>query len=108
MTTDIQATLLRHLRENYLPQGGDLRIDPGDDLFNSGILDSAAVISVILFIEEDFAITIPDEDLLPENLASVDAAVAYITRRLDGARTGVPNGVEFHGVSEEVPRLGPR
>ena len=107
MTTDIQATLLRHLQENYLPQGRVLRIDPGDDLFDSGILDSAAVISVILFIEEEYAISIPDEDLLPENLASVDAAVAYIARRLDGGATGVPKGEVSHGVSEEVSRLGP-
>jgi acyl carrier protein len=108
MTTAIQAVLLRHLQENYLPQGGDLRIDPGDDLFDSGILDSAAVLSVILFIEQEFGVTIPDEDLLPENIASVDAAVAYITRRLDGRRIGVTNREKLHGVSEEVSRLGPR
>lgn len=105
---DIQAALLAHLQENFLPQGGDAGIDPAEDLFDSGVLDSAAVLSVVLFIEQEFAITIPDEDLLPENVACVDAAVAYITRRLDGGRSGTPTGEERRGIHEEVPGLGPR
>lgn len=83
---------MKYLRENYLPQNGDVVIDANEDLFDSGILDSAAVLSVILFIEQQFAITIPDEDLLPENVASVDAAAAYITRRLNGGRGGTEQG----------------
>lgn len=105
---DIQGILLRHLQENYLPQGGDVRIGPGEDLFDSGVLDSAAVLSVVLFIEQEFAITIPDEDLLPENVASVDAAVVYITGRLDGGRSDASTGEEAHGTHEEVPGLGSR
>jgi len=105
---DVEAVLVRYLRENFLPQGGNLRIDPADNLFDSGVLDSAAVLSVILFIEQEFAITIPDEDLLPANVASIDAAVAYIMRRLDGGPSGAPTGEATHGGDEEVPRLGSR
>ena len=108
MRNDIEATLVRHLQENYLPQSGEQRIDPREDLFDSGILDSAAVLSVILFIEQEFAITIPDEDLLPENVASVEAAVAYVTRRLNGGRGGAATGEARHDVGEEVRGLGPR
>jgi acyl carrier protein len=92
MTADIQATLISYLQENYLPQSGDVVIDPNVDLFDSGILDSAAVLSVVLFIEQEFAITMPDEDLLPENVASVSAAAAYIMRRLDGSRDSAAKG----------------
>ncbi len=92
MTTDIRAILITYLRENYLPQNGSVVIDPDRDLFDSGILDSAAVLSVVLFIEQQFAITMPDEDLLPENVASVNAAAAYITRRLNGGRGGTAQG----------------
>jgi acyl carrier protein len=108
VTNDIEATVVRYLQENYLPQSGERRIDPRENLFDSGILDSAAVLSVILFIEQEFAITIPDEDLLPENVASVEAAVAYVTRRLNGGRSGAEKGEVRHDVSEEVRGLGPR
>jgi len=105
---DIQETLVRYLQENYLPQSGEQRIDTREDLFDAGILDSAAVLSVILFIEQEFAITIPDEDLLPDNVASVEAAVTYITRRLNGRPNEAGKGAEPHGVDQEVPGLGPR
>ena len=85
MAVDIEDVLLEHLRENYLPQGTELRLDPKVDLFDTGILDSAAVLSVIFFIETEFSLTIPDEDLLPENIRSVNAATRYITKRLNGS-----------------------
>jgi acyl carrier protein len=79
MDVNIEAVLIAHLRENYLPRG---EIDPNEDLFDSGILDSAAVLSVVVFIESEFALIIPDEDLLPENFSCVASTVRYISARL--------------------------
>jgi len=78
---NIEAVLIAHLRENYLPRGD---IDPNEDLFDSGILDSAAVLSVVMFIETEFALAIPDEDLLPENFSCVASTAKYISGRLIG------------------------
>ena len=85
MAVDIEDVLLEHLRENYLPQRTEVSLDPNVDLFDTGILDSAAVLSVIFFIETEFGLTIPDEDLLPENIRTVTAATRYITKRLNGS-----------------------
>lgn len=105
---DVEGVLIKHLRENYLPRGTDVRIDPQVDLFDSGILDSAAVLSVIFFIETEFGLTIPDEDLLPENISSVEAATRYITMRLSGS--GPARSVEGENVvvDQEMPDLGSR
>jgi acyl carrier protein len=105
---DIERVLLEHLQENYLPRGTDVRIDPEVDLFDVGILDSAAVLSVILFIETEFGLTIPDEDLLPENISSVDAATRYITMRLNGSDPTRSVGGNHDVVDEEMPGLGSR
>ncbi|UCC49031.1 MAG: hypothetical protein JSV41_02305 [Gemmatimonadota bacterium] len=108
MAVDIEEVLIEHLRENYLPRGTEVRIDPNVDLFDAGILDSAAVLSVILFIETEFGLTIPDEDLLPENISSVDAATRYITMRLDGLGPAVSAGGKHDVVDKEMPDLGSR
>ena len=108
VAVDIEKVLIEHLRENYLPRGTEVRIDPKVDLFDTGILDSAAVLSVILFIETEFGITIPDEDLLPENISSVDAATRYITMRLNGSDPARSAGGKHDVVDEEVPDLGSR
>jgi acyl carrier protein len=52
-----------------------------DSLFDKGVLDSTSVLEMIGFIEETFAISIADEELIPENLDSIDKLTAFIQRK---------------------------
>lgn len=75
---DIENQLLDYIKKECLSKNnGDL---PGldDDLFDAGIVDSAGLISFLAFIECEYNITIPDEDLLPENFKSISAITRYI------------------------------
>jgi len=59
---------------------------PGDEsLTRSGVLDSMGVLELIMFIEEQFGVKVPDEDTLPANLDTVDSIVGYVQGRLAGA-----------------------
>ncbi len=46
-----------------------------------GIMDSTGVLELVAFLEETFAIKVADEELLPENLDSVDLICAYVGRK---------------------------
>jgi acyl carrier protein len=50
-------------------------------LLESGIMDSLGVMELINFLESDLKIKVPDTDLIPQNLDSIDNLVAYIERR---------------------------
>ncbi len=50
-------------------------------LLDSGIMDSIGVMELVSFLENDMKLEVPDIDLVPENLDSVDNLVGYITRR---------------------------
>ena len=50
-------------------------------LLDSGIMDSIGVMELVSFLEIDMKLEVPDSDLVPENLDSVDNLVGYITRR---------------------------
>jgi acyl carrier protein len=52
-----------------------------DSLLESGILDSVGVLSLVGFLERKYAITIPDDELMPENLDTIDAIAAFVARR---------------------------
>ncbi|QIE47929.1 acyl carrier protein (plasmid) [Pseudohalocynthiibacter aestuariivivens] len=52
----------------------------GDELLLSGLLDSLSVMRLVAFLEMEFGITIPPEDITVTNLASVDAMAAYLAR----------------------------
>ena len=53
-----------------------------DPLLEKGILDSTGVLELVGFIEENFAISVEDVELLPDNLGSVDNIVKYVERKV--------------------------
>lgn len=81
---ELEQTLLDYLEENFLPRGSGVEISQDDDLFTSGVIDSAGLIECVVFLEKKYSITIPDEDLLPENFSSISAVAAYLRARLPG------------------------
>jgi acyl carrier protein len=63
---------------NELAVGRSKQIELGDDLFSSGVLDSLGVLQLVLFIEEQFGVEVPDEDVVFENFQSVSAIAEYL------------------------------
>ena len=55
-------------------------VNDTDDLFDAGILDSFGVLQVIDKIEDKFEISIPNDELVPQNLWSVTAMIELIKR----------------------------
>jgi acyl carrier protein len=77
----IEQTLTAYIREECLPKNGPIPLDVHDDLFQRGIVDSAGLISFIGFVEREYALSIPDEDLLPQNFATISSIAGYIRSR---------------------------
>jgi acyl carrier protein len=50
-------------------------------LLESGILDSLSLLRLVVFLEEEFGITIGGADLLPENFTSVSTICTYLRAR---------------------------
>jgi acyl carrier protein len=79
--TTIEETLAAYLREECLPRNSLVKVSYDQNLFEAGIVDSAGLISFIGFVETTFGLTVPDEDLLPENFMSLSAIARYIRAR---------------------------
>lgn len=52
------------------------------NLVETGIVDSFSVVALIRFVESEFGITVPDEDLASPRLASLEGMAEYVERRL--------------------------
>lgn len=62
---------------------------PADQsLLESGLIDSIGVLSLVTWLEEFFQFVIDDADVLPENLDSISALVAFVERKR--AEAGLP------------------
>ena len=47
-------------------------------LLQSGIVDSLGILELVAFIEQEFGITICDEELLPENFETLEALTSFV------------------------------
>ena len=56
-------------------------LEDSASLLDGGIIDSTGVLEVIGFIEETFGCTVEDNEMLPENLDSIDHIVKFIERK---------------------------
>ena len=79
---ETQDKLITYINTELL--NGRTTVYPEEDLLGAGMLDSMAMMWLITFIEEDFALKIPPEDLTIENFRTVEAIDAYLKRRNGG------------------------
>jgi acyl carrier protein len=55
------------------------RFNDDDNLLDAG-LDSMGIMRLIMFIEEQFKVTLPDAEIDPDNVQSFNALQRWITR----------------------------
>lgn len=82
--TTLNAPTLPEIRtfivENFL-LGKDSGFDNGESLLESGVIDSTGIMHVVAFLEERFGIAVDDEDMIADNLESVNRIAAFVERK---------------------------
>ena len=75
-----RATVRQFVVENFLfGQGGDLTDETS--FLEQGIVDSTGILELVAFLEGTYGMNVDDSELTPENLDSIDAIVAFLSRR---------------------------
>ena len=77
---DIAQSLREFVRENFL-FGQDATFSNDDSFLEQGIIDSTGVLELVTFLEEQFEIAVDDDELVPENLDSIDNLVRFIASK---------------------------
>ena len=65
----------------HFPLARKKSITDDDALLDEGIIDSLGVLDLVNFIEEEFKISISDEDLVPENFQSIQSIAIFIEQK---------------------------
>jgi acyl carrier protein len=81
MTESATEAAIRQFLQTEVFYDRDLKdLRPDDSLLERGLLDSLAILKTVTFCEEQFGITIPDPEVLPDNLESVRAIARLVER----------------------------
>jgi acyl carrier protein len=77
----VEKTLRRFILQNYLFTDDDSALSNSDSFLERGIIDSTGILELISFLEEQVGIKVEDEEMIPENLDSIDNLLAFISRK---------------------------
>lgn len=76
---EIKSKLREFIINNFLI-GNESNLNDEDSFMGKGIVDSTGILEVVSFVEENFGFKIADDELLPENLDSINKLTAFISK----------------------------
>jgi len=77
----MEERLRTFIQNNFLLGDKNRAINKDESFLQNGIIDSTGVLELVNFIEETYKIKVEDEELVPENLDSIQNLIAYIQRK---------------------------
>ena len=71
-----------YILENFLFTDDQSELSSTDSFLEKGLVDSTGILEIITYIEDEFGFSVEDEEMIPENLDSVNNLVKFISRKL--------------------------
>jgi acyl carrier protein len=80
--SDHEERIMAYLAGAAAEAGNDRPLTRDTELVEAGLLDSMGLVGLIRFLEDAFALDIPEDDLSPELFETPASIAAYVGRRL--------------------------
>ena len=81
---DVRIVIKEFIQKNFLFSEEDKDLGDSVSFLDNGIVDSTGMLEIVEFVEEQFGISIEDDELVPENLDSIKNLTGFVTRKLAG------------------------
>lgn len=78
MKEEIFEKSIRNFVLERFPLARQRSVSNQESLLENGILDSLGILEVVTFLEGEFLITVDDDELQPENFASIASMSVYV------------------------------
>ena len=82
---NIKFALREYITGSFLPSAGLDTFNDDDSFMEKGIIDSTGVLELLEFVEERFNIRVEDEEVIPDNLDSLNKLTSFINRKIEHA-----------------------
>lgn len=78
---DVKEEIRQYVAENFLFSDNGFELDNDESFLEAGVVDSLGVLELVTFVEENFDVQVPDEEIVPDNFDSVNRLADYIGRK---------------------------
>jgi acyl carrier protein len=79
---DTVTKIRQFIFDNFLFDAAEEDLGNDDSFLEQGVIDSTGVLELVEWLEETFDFAVDDEELIPENLDSVNQLAAFITKKV--------------------------
>ncbi|MBX7119740.1 MAG: acyl carrier protein [Gemmatimonadaceae bacterium] len=79
---DFKTPLRSFIQDNFLMGATGTTFGDADSFMARRIIDSTGFLELVMFLEETWGVTVQDDEMVPENLDSLDALQGYLARKL--------------------------
>ncbi|NNE64825.1 MAG: acyl carrier protein [Gammaproteobacteria bacterium] len=73
--------LRRFILENFLFTDDESELNDDDSFMENQIIDSTGILEVIEFLEDEWNIKTEDDEMIPDNLDSVNKVISFVERK---------------------------
>ncbi len=84
MTDPVRDKIRDFILQNYLFTADTTALGMDDSLLERGIVDSNGMMEIILFLEEQLGVVMREEQMVPDNLDSVNKIAKFVRSRPQG------------------------
>jgi acyl carrier protein len=84
VTPDVKSTMRMFILDTFLVAPSDRDIGDGESFIERHLVDSTGFLEIIMFLEDTWGITVHDDEVVPENLDSLDGLEAFVSRKVAG------------------------
>jgi acyl carrier protein len=74
---ELRKMIREFIVDNFL-FGDRGELEDGTSLVGEGIVDSTGILELLSFLETTFQIKVKDEEVMPENLDSIDSILVFL------------------------------
>jgi acyl carrier protein len=85
---NVEGMIRTYIAENMLFSDNGYPHSDSASFLEEGIIDSMGILELMMFVEENFTITVEDEEVVPDNFDSVSNLAAYIRSKSPVAASG--------------------
>jgi len=85
----VETRIEKFISTHFSVSPTDPGFDREADLFENGYVDSVGVVELLGFLQEDFGVEVPDDDILADDFSNI-AGIARIVIRNLRLQTEVP------------------
>ena len=83
---EIDAEVRKFVTDNFLFGRKGVQLDADESFLEQGLIDSTGVLELVAFIEDHFQLTIEDNEIVPDNVDSINRLIRFVEAKLEEAK----------------------